>query len=672
MNPSRVTNADIDTDYSSKDREKVKKFILHDHMNLPNVRSSEIITFNTVALKGAIKDIGRALKMPLADLQIVCDAVYQDDKKVFLIDDLWRKKYPELFKYVDIINGTVVSIGSHPSGVLVSDLDIESEIGMCSLSTSDYPVSMLNMKELDDLMYVKLDILGLDNIGVINDTCKLANIERLTPDNVDLNDMDVWKSIRDDTTLIFQWESDSAQAYLRRFMSDDTLDKVKNRVNNFSMIKWFSFGNGLIRPACTSYRDDVANGIFYDNGLKELDDFLAPTMGRVTMQEDIMQFLVKFCGYSDAESDIVRRGIAKKYGTEKFLPEIESRFIEYSSTTYGESKEKCAEIIKPFLKIILAASAYSFSWNHSDSYSCIGYICGYLRYYYPLEFLTAALNIFEGKEEKTISITNYAKKNNIPIKSIKFRHSIAEYSFDKDKREIYKGISSIKYLNSTIANDLYTLRDFEGDFIELLIKIQETAVNSKQLDILIKLGFFDEFGDINYLLPQVVLFDSLYGKKQIKKDKLSQLKIDENVIRSFSKKETDKFFTQVDITMLLKSVVENLHYREANIIAKIRYQQEMLGYIDIQDERFKGRLMILNIDVKYAPRLQVYALANGEILNVKIDKRTYNTNKVNAGDVIAVKKIKKKPKVKKDVDGQFVPIEGTEELWLAEYKKIEV
>ena len=78
------------------------------------------------------------------------------------------------------------------------------------------------------------------------------------------------------------------------------------------MIKWMSFGNGLIRPACASFRKDVAVGEFYDNGLEELNQFLAPEAGHVAMQETIMQFLVKFCGYSNAESDIVRRGIAKK------------------------------------------------------------------------------------------------------------------------------------------------------------------------------------------------------------------------------------------------------------------------------------------------------------------------------------------------------------------------
>lgn len=415
MNPSRVTNADIDTDYSSKDRDIIKQFILRDHMDLPNIRASEIITFNTIALKGAIKDVGRALRMSIVETSAISEAVYLEDGK-WIIDDVFRERYPDLFKYVDIVSGTIVSIGSHPSGVLVSDLNIDEEVGMCSLSTSDYPVSVLNMKELDALMYVKLDILGLDNIGVINETCKLAGIERMTPDNVDLDDEDVWRDIREDTTLIFQWESASAQAYLKRFMSDETIAIAKSNNKDFSYIKWFSFGNGLLRPGCASFRDDVAEGHVLVTGFKELDDFLSTTSGRITMQEDIMKFLVNFCGYSDAESDTVRRGIAKKYGTEKFIDEIHDRFISYSNETYGAPKEQLEEIFPPIKQGILDATRYAFSWNHSDAYSCVGYICGYLRYYYPLEFLTAALNTFEGKEEKTLNITNYTKKKVLKLR----------------------------------------------------------------------------------------------------------------------------------------------------------------------------------------------------------------------------------------------------------------
>ena len=155
LNPSRVTNADIDTDYSNKDREKIKSFLLKDHMNLDNIQCSEIITFNTIAIKGAIKDVARALEIPLDVAQEISNQITDNE-----IPDNLRSKYKELFEYVDIVNGVVVSVGSHPSGVLVTDRDIASDIGLCSLSTSDYPVSMLNMKELDDLMWVKLNKIG--------------------------------------------------------------------------------------------------------------------------------------------------------------------------------------------------------------------------------------------------------------------------------------------------------------------------------------------------------------------------------------------------------------------------------------------------------------------------------------------------------------------------------
>lgn len=500
LNPNRVSNADIDTDYSNKDREKIKSFLLKDHMNLDNIQCSEIITFNTIATKGAVKDVARALNIPLNIAQEISNQIV-DNK----IPDELRKKYEKLFEYVDIVNGVVVSVGSHPSGVLVTDKDIASNIGVCSLSTSNYPVSMLNMKELDDLMWVKLDLLGLDNVGVINETCKLIGIDRLNPDNVNLNDEDVWKSIRNDTTLIFQWESESSSNYLKKFMSDETIRKAKRYIPDFSYIKWFSFGNGLIRPACASYRDEVANGKIVKTGLKELDEFLAPTLGRVTMQEDIMQFLVKFCGYSQADSDNVRRAIAKKKGTEQLLPEIEQRFIEYTYNTFNTPKEKAEKIIKPFIQTILDASSYAFSWNHSDAYSCIGYISGYLRYYYPLEFITSALNIFFDNEDKTQNITNYAHKIGIKIKSPKFAHSKSDYICDKKQKVIYKGINSIKSVQSVAADILYQISQKNpDDFLELLymteqIKVNGKKINKTSMEILIKLGFFDKFGDVNYL-----------------------------------------------------------------------------------------------------------------------------------------------------------------------------
>lgn len=781
LNPGRVTNADIDIDHDENGRSKLKDFLLKDHLDLPNVKTAEIITFNTIKLKGAIKDIGRALKMDLELTQEISNAVETDEKQRQFIDEKWRKKYPELFRYADIVNGVIISVGTHPSGVLVSDTDIESNIGLCSISSTPYPVTSLNMKELDQLFYVKLDVLGLDNVALINKTCELAGIDILTPDTVDLEDEKVWESIRDDTTGIFQWSSEQATAYIKKFMSSDTLKAAKERNPNFSMLKWFSFGNGLLRPSCASFRDDVANGKFYENGLKELDDFLAQESGRLAMQESTMQFLVKFCGYSDAESDTVRRCvsgdteisvydgkkkkirdlsigdivltvdekafvpsykrvnnvfdngiqkvygilaydgkreyrikatkshkfmttsgykmlsdlhegshlvvmprlslaricaikelgeehvydieveenhnyiandiwvhncIAKKKGTEQLLPEIEERFVEYSSKNYGISKEKCAEVIKPFLQVIQDASNYGFSWNHSDAYSCIGYICGYLRYYYPTEFITAGLNVFQDKPDKFAPFVEYANKHGIKIEPPRFGYSTYEYIYNKDRNVITKGLGSIKYINEDCARTLYDMRFIKFDtFTDLLVYMDEnTAIDKRQIRTLIQLNFFKDFGKNGKLISIFDYYIERYKKTYVEKTKVKRIE----EIRAFEAEEPDKIIP---------------------IEEQIAVEEDLLGYIALSYPIDKRYCYVSDVNVRYNPFVDMYSIGAGKNIRVKIDKKAYEKQKVKKGEIIFAEKFVKKPDYIKTDDG-FVQ-KGTYSFRLVSYKKVD-
>lgn len=656
MNPSRVTNADIDTDYSGKDRDTVKQFLLRDKMNLPGIRSAEIITFNTIAMKGAIKDVCRALNVPLDEAQQLSNAVFQNDKKQWEIDDKWRSEYPEVFTYVDIVDGTIVSIGTHPSGVLISDLPIDETVGLCSISTSDYPVSMINMKELDDLMYVKLDILGLDNIGVINETCKILGIDRLDPDNVDLDDEAVWKSIRDDTTLIFQWESNSAQAYLKKFMSDKTIAKAKEVNKDFSYIKWLSFGNGLIRPGCASFRDDIANGNVNITGFKELDDALAMTFGRITMQEDIMRFCKNFCGYSDAESDTVRRGIAKKKGTEQFIGEIHDRFLDFSNATFNVLTEKLEEIFPPIKQGILDASDYAFSWNHSDAYSLIGYICGYLRYYHPIEFITAALNIFKDNAEKTAAIVKYAKKAGIKITSPKFGYSKSDYFFMKEENVIAKGLSSVKYMSAGIADELYELskKNTYTHFIDLLSDINSyTAVNSRQIDILIKIDYFSKFGNQRELLRICDIFE-LFKKgtaKQIKKESIKDSPID-TIVKKYSNDKTksgaeSKSYILLDIPAIMREceqMIKETGMPDLSDLLKVRNFADIMGYTGYVSgkEEDRRKLYIKEVyplkrkkdGVQFGYSVITQSIGSGVESRFTVFNRVFNNDPIQKDDVI--------------------------------------
>ena len=730
MNVERVSLSDIDTDFPPSRIDEVKNYIF----SKSGLYCCDIITFNTIALKGAIKDVCRAfhyenieytpdtvkkkiseweksieghdsrdidVRMPkdiIADIEkysihkeVPYEYVSFANELSNLVDtdeELARKQYPDIFELVDLVNGTIVSVGSHPCGCVVSPDTVSDKIGTFTTSTSIYPISQIYMKEIDGLNYVKLDLLRLDTIEIINETCKLAGIERLTPDNMDITDVNVWNSMRDDTTQIFQWEGKTGDDYIKKLLSDENIKKFQEVDDNVDRMTLLSIGNSAIRPAGASYREDLANGVVRKSGSDAIDEFLKPTFGYLVFQCQIIDFLHQYCGFTMGEADIVRRHFAKKTGTEDDIPVIKDGgymkdkdgnekkdhyikgFIATMREKYGMPKEEAEDAIVAFLQVIIDASKYLFSLNHSQPYSYEGYACGWLRYYYALEFITVSMNINIGKEDKTIALTNFAKKIGIEIRPPKFRHSKSKYFCDKKENCIYKGIGSIKFMNDKVADELYELRNNNyDDFIDLLISLSKTSINSRQLDILIKLDFFQEFGNPNQLLRYTQLFNDIYSKKQFKKEKIKEMGLQEVDIRQFAEKESDKMFTKVDTYHLLKYLVAIIEIPQTSIVEKIKYQSELLGYISIKNEQYKGIGFVTSVDSKYAPKLKVYALANGNTIDCKVDKRTFNCNKLSVGDLVRIEGTTYKPQQRKTETG-FEPIPGTKVLWLTKYKKV--
>ena len=730
MNVERVSLSDIDTDFPPSRIDEVKNYIF----SKAGLHCCDIITFNTIALKGAIKDVCRAfhyenieytpdtvkkkisewekcieghdsrdtdVRMPkdiIADIEkysihkeVPYEYVSFANELSNLVDtdeELARKQYPDIFELVDLVNGTIVSVGSHPCGCVVSPDTVSDKIGTFTTSTSIYPISQIYMKEIDSLNYVKLDLLRLDTIEIINETCKLAGIERLTPDNMDITDVNVWNSMRDDTTQIFQWEGKTGDDYIKKLLSDENIKKFQEVDDNVDRMTLLSIGNSAIRPAGASYREDLANGVVRKSGSDAIDEFLKPTFGYLVFQCQIIDFLHQYCGFTMGEADIVRRHFAKKTGTEDDIPVIKDGgymkdkdgnekkdhyikgFIATMREKHGMPKEEAEDAIVAFLQVIIDASKYLFSLNHSQPYSYEGYACGWLRYYYTLEFITVSMNINIGKEDKTIALTNFAKKIGIEIRSPKFRHSKSKYFCDKKENCIYKGIGSIKFMNDKVADELYELRNNNyDDFIDLLISLSKTSINSRQLDILIKLDFFQEFGNPNQLLRYTQLFNDIYSKKQFKKEKIKEMGLQEVDIRQFAEKESDKMFTKVDTYHLLKYLVAIIEIPQTSIVEKIKYQSELLGYISIKSEQYKGVGFVISVDSKYAPKLKVYALANGNTIDCKIDKRTFNCNKLSVGDLVRIEGTTYKPQQRRTETG-FEPIPGTKVLWLTKYKKV--
>lgn len=648
MNTERVSLSDIDTDFPPSRINEVKQYIFNKH----GLYCSDIVTFNTIALKGAIRDVGRALQMPLDEVGNICNRVEMDEAGC-------RKQYPDLFKYVDIVNGCVVSVGNHPCGLVVSPYSIDDRMGLFTTSTDDVPISQINMKEVDLQNYVKLDLLKLDTIELINETCKLAGIERLTPDNVDINDKAVWDSIRDDTTAIFQWEGATGDRYIKQLLSESNIQKFKKLNPNVDYMTLLSIGNGAIRPAGASYRDDLANGVIRKSGNEAIDEFMKPTFGYLVFQCQIIQFLHQYCGYTMGEADIVRRHFAKKTGTEKDIPQIKAGFAKTMAEQYGMSKEESDKVIADFIQVIMDASNYLFSLNHSQPYSYEGYVSGWLRYHYPLQFLTVALNINQGKEEKTSALTAYAHKVGISIKPPKFRHSRSAYFCDTETNCIYKGLGSIKYMSEQVAEALYGMRDMQfRNFIDVLFALQQLKdkPDSRQLDILIKIGYFEEFGSAKALLLGVEIFNKFYKCKNIKLDKWNEMGYNINILKDNADKMTEKTASGLDNCGLILSILRSLRMPRTTIVDKLRWQADLLGYVDGSDpSRDVNDWLVLGAETtSYGTVwLRLYNLCYGAERHYKVDKRWATSHSCKSGDVLKVV-LEDKPKFKKLDDGKFV------------------
>ena len=677
-NEDRKEIGDIDLDIAPSQRHLVYEHIIE---KFGIDKTAYILAIGTISDKGTIDEIGRALNIPLDEVKEIKElysiytdtiedcknkihafeekgleegSVYKECKDKLqrnekLLDDLKNVKYKELFYYFDGLVGTAISQSMHPAGIIVSPVTLPDNYGTF-WSKDGKRIISINMEEVHEVSLVKYDLLGLKNIDIIKDCCELANIPYPKSHTVNWEDEEVWKHITDSPVGIFQFESKFAYDSLKKFGC--------RRVNDLSLV------NASIRPSGESYRDNLLAHKPNQNPSEIIDDLLKANHGYLVFQEDVIAFLQKICGLSGSDADNIRRAIARKQmdRLQKALPQILEGYCSMSDKPRDIAEDEA----KTFLKIIEDASSYMFGYNHSTGYSMIGYICGYLRYYYPREFITAYLNNANNDDDIKLG-TELAKQLQIPIHSIKFRHSTAKYSCDKNG--IYKGIASVKFLNDDAANDLYAIRDEKFDtFIDLLARIKDLRVDSRKLEILIKLDFFSEFGGINYLLTCNSLFDKYYGKKQMKKEKLYEEGLDFDVIRKYAGKETPKMFSNLDSIGLINELISTIPNEKTTLRTIIAYQIENLGYVDVVDKKYAGYCVVIDLNVDYSPKLKLYALANGNTIPVKIDKKTFKNQPLRRGDIIKVTRQNKKPKMRK-VDGKWIETEE-KEWWVTEYEYV--
>lgn len=351
-------------------------------------------------------------------------------------------------------------------------------------------------------------------------------------------------------------------------------------------------------------------------------------------QEDTIKFLQDICGLSGSESDNIRRAIGRKKKDilEKAMPKILDGYCEKSDKPRNIAEQEA----KTFLQIIEDSASYQFGYNHSTGYSMVGYLCAYMRYYYPLEFITAYLNCAGSNLKDIESGTELAKQFGIEIRIPKFRHSKGSYWFDKKENCLYKGIGSIKDLNVECGEYLYSLKDKHyKSIIALMSDLPKKIVSSKKLDILIKIGFFDEFGTINNLLEQIKIYNQYNGKKQITKNKLTDEEI--KLISTCCEKETDKMFKGIDNVKLMNAIYKSKKIPKTTDLTKAHYQLKLIGNTNviIPDSEYYG-IESTETNSYGTPFITLYDFQNGKTKQFKCNKKWYEDYPCEQGDIVEV------------------------------------
>lgn len=661
VNEYRVSLGDIDIDFPPDSRDKVYDYIIK---RFGDNKTCYILTTNTISDKGTIDDIVGALYMDTMSKSEYVKLAKEIKQLYETNSELAIKKYPNVFYYFDGLKGTVVSQGVHPAGIVASPVTLSDHIGLHWYDGKI--VSQINMDEIHDLNYVKYDILGLKNVSVIRDVCNYIGQEYPKTSTFDWNDNKVWEDIITSPYGIFQFEGDYAFDLLKKFKP--------YHINDLSLV------NASLRPSGASYRDRLINGEFNHNPSEEIDEMLKANRGFLVFQEDTLKFLMDICGYNGGEADNLRRAIGNKNKEviEENLPRIIDGYHKHSN----KDRQQAEKEVEQFLQILIDSSSYQFGYNHSTGYSMLGYMCGYYRYYYPLEFTCSLLNNADNMED-TVSGIELAKLKNIKILSPKFGYSSGKYTPLKETNSIYKGVGSIKEMNVNVGDEIYQLaKEKEYDnFIDLLIDITtKTSCKKNQLEILIKLDYFDVFGRSKKLLDIYEYFKLLYNKKSPKRATIERDIINSSMIKyiEINSTPTNSSYNKLDWYSALNDIFKNIKNNDIEVKSKLNFQNEILGYIDYKNPELNKRYtLITSINTKYTPVVDTYCLNNGATCKCKISKRIWNNRPLQENDIIYINKMKKKfgcKKVGEDKKGKPIFEEDKTVMvwWIEEYSVVNI
>jgi DNA polymerase-3 subunit alpha len=493
LNPERVSMPDIDVDFCMRGRQRVIDYVSNyygrDHV-------AQIITFGTLASRAVIKDVGRALDLPYAEVERIAKMIPPPVRGRNVPIDEAIKQNPELKKVIETdervrevieiarrLEGCSRHASVHAAGVVISPKPIY-ELVPIAKTARDEITTQYTMNDLEKAGMLKMDFLGLTTLTIIDDC--LRSIERETGQRIDLSSIPLDDKAalllfaEGKTEAIFQFESDGMKDICRRLKPEGLEDLAAL--------------NALYRPGPidSGMIDDFIDRrhgrkeVCYD--FPELEEIMGSTLGICVFQEQLMAVFQKLAGYSLGEADLVRRAMGKKRREE--LDKHRERFLE-RATARGHDRTKLERLWQSFEGF----ADYAFNKSHSVAYALLAYQTAYLKAHFPTHFWAAVLSNELNNTNKVVKYINEARAQGIQVLPPDVNASLDGFTAAGNK--IRFGLAAIKGIGQATVSAIIEARQKGGPFksiFDFTERVDARALNRRALESLIRAGAFDSLG----------------------------------------------------------------------------------------------------------------------------------------------------------------------------------
>ena len=514
LNPERVSMPDIDIDFCFRNRERVIDYVTGKY-GRPNV--AQIITFGTMAARAAIRDVGRVLEVPYADVDKIAKLVpavpgqeitiAQAMKEVPQLQQAYNEdeRIREMLDLGQRLEGLTRHASTHAAGVVIAPEPIVEFAPLYKgTKDGDEITTQFAKDEIEEIGLLKLDFLGLKTLTLIDDA--IRSIKAVTGNEIDLDklpldDPAVFELFcKTRTDGVFQFESGGMKDILRRLKPERFEDLVALN----ALYRPGPLGGGLVDDFIKRRHGKIK--VEYPHPL--LEEILRETYGVVVYQEQVMQIASVMGGYSLGEADILRRAMGKK--KKEVMEAEEKRFVERAT----EKGIKAHEAKKVF-ELMAYFAGYGFNKSHSAAYALVAYHTAWLKAHFPVHFMAALLTTEKGNTDKMVQYVSACREMQIEVKPPGVNTSGLDFTVEGDS--IRFGLSAIKNVGEGAIKALLQAREGHGPFDtlhSLCAEIDSRLVNKRVLEAFVQSGALDSFGAKRSQLDAAIDAALEHGQRQ--------------------------------------------------------------------------------------------------------------------------------------------------------------